>query len=40
MSAVKALHATDGSYYEAELHNGVRLPIGRTRYKVPRERFS
>jgi DNA-binding LytR/AlgR family response regulator len=39
MTAVKALHATEGSHYEAELRNGVRLPIGRTRYKDVRERF-
>lgn len=32
-SAVKALHVHEGSRYEAELTNGVRLPIGRTRYK-------
>ncbi len=39
MSAVKALHASEGSHYEAELKNGVRLPIGRTRYKELRERL-
>jgi two-component system response regulator LytT len=33
MSAVKALHAGEGSHYELELKNGVRLPIGRSRYK-------
>ena len=33
LSAVKALHAHEGSRYEAELKNGVRLPVGRTRYK-------
>jgi two-component system response regulator LytT len=39
MSAVKALHAAEGSHYEAELRNGVRLPIGRTRYKELREKL-
>lgn len=39
MTAVKALHAQEGSHYEAELKNGVRLPIGRTRYKEIREKF-
>jgi DNA-binding LytR/AlgR family response regulator len=39
LNAVKALHAAEGSHYEAELRNGVRLPIGRTRYKELRERF-
>lgn len=37
MSTVKALHAAEGSHYEAELKNGVRLPIGRSRYKELRE---
>ena len=36
-SAVKALHASEGSHYEAELRNGTRLPVGRTRYKELRE---
>lgn len=39
MSAVKALHAQEGSHYEMELRNGVRLPVGRTRYKELREKF-
>jgi DNA-binding LytR/AlgR family response regulator len=39
MNEVKALHAAEGSHYEAELRNGVRLPIGRSRYKELRERF-
>lgn len=39
MSAVKALHATEGSHYEAELKNGACLPIGRTRYKEIREKL-
>jgi two-component system, LytTR family, response regulator LytT len=39
MTAVKALRAAEGSHYEAELRNGVRLPIGRTRYRELRERF-
>jgi two-component system response regulator LytT len=33
LSAVKALHVHEGSRYEAELKNGVILPVGRTRYK-------
>jgi DNA-binding LytR/AlgR family response regulator len=33
LSAVKALHAYEGSRHEAELKNGLRLPVGRTRYK-------
>ncbi|MDB6093253.1 MAG: DNA-binding response regulator [Verrucomicrobia bacterium] len=39
MSALKALHAHEGSQYEAELRNGLRLPIGRTRYKELREKL-
>jgi len=38
-SAVKALHASEGSHYEAELRNGVRLPVGRTRYRELREKL-
>jgi len=38
-SAVKALHASEGSRYEAELRNGVRLPVGRTRYRELREKL-
>jgi two-component system response regulator LytT len=38
-TAVRALHAAEGSHYEAELRNGVRLPIGRTRYKELREKL-
>ena len=38
-SAVKALHAQEGSHYEAELRNGLRLPVGRTRYKELREKL-
>lgn len=33
MTAVKALHAGEGSHYELELKNGTRLPVGRQRYK-------
>ncbi|MBL9207156.1 MAG: response regulator transcription factor [Opitutaceae bacterium] len=33
MTAVKALHAGEGSHYELELKNGIRLPVGRQRYK-------
>ena len=29
----------EGSHYEAELRNGVRLPVGRTRYKELREKL-
>jgi DNA-binding LytR/AlgR family response regulator len=36
---VKALHAHEGSRYEAELHNGLRLPVGRTRYKELRAKL-
>jgi len=39
MSMVKALHAAEGSHYEAELRNGLRLPVGRTRYKELREKL-
>lgn len=39
MSAVKALHASEGSHYEAELKNGVCLPVGRARYKELREKL-
>lgn len=38
-AAVKALHAQEGSHYEAELKNGLRLPVGRSRYKTLRERL-
>lgn len=38
-SAVKALHAQEGSHYEAELRSGLRLPVGRTRYKELREKL-
>ena len=37
LASVKALHAHEGSRYEAELNNGVFLPIGRTRYKELRD---
>lgn len=40
MTSVVALHAHEGSHYEAELKNGLRLPIGRTRYKEIRERLT
>jgi len=33
MSSIVALHASEGSHYEAELRGGLRLPVGRTRYK-------
>jgi two-component system response regulator LytT len=38
-SAVKALHAGEGSHYEAELRNGTRLPVGRARYKELRAKL-
>jgi DNA-binding LytR/AlgR family response regulator len=38
-TAVKALHAQEGSHYEIELRNGLRLPVGRTRYKELREKL-
>jgi two-component system, LytTR family, response regulator LytT len=38
-SAVKALHAQEGSHYEVELRNGLHLPVGRTRYKELREKL-
>jgi two-component system, LytTR family, response regulator LytT len=34
---IKALHAAEGSHYEAELKNGTRLPVGRARYKELRD---
>jgi two-component system response regulator LytT len=40
LSLIKALHAHEGSRYEAELKNGARLPVGRTRYREIRERLS
>lgn len=39
LSEVKALHAAEGSHYDAELKNGVRLPIGRARYKELRQKL-
>jgi two-component system, LytTR family, response regulator LytT len=39
MSAVKALHASEGSHYEVELKNGTCLPIGRSRYKEIKEKL-
>lgn len=38
-NAVKALHAREGSHYEVELNNGLRLPVGRTRYRELREKL-
>ncbi len=40
LSAVKQLNASEGSHYEAELNNGVVLPIGRARYKELRRSLS
>lgn len=39
VTMLKALHAHEGSHYEAELKNGLRLPIGRTRYKELRDKL-
>ena len=39
LSEVRALHAHEGSAYEAELRNGLRLPVGHTRYKELREKL-
>ncbi|HVU18504.1 MAG TPA: LytTR family DNA-binding domain-containing protein [Candidatus Didemnitutus sp.] len=39
LSAVRALHVHEGSRYEAELSDGTRLPVGRTRYKELREKL-
>jgi DNA-binding LytR/AlgR family response regulator len=39
LSEIRALHAQEGSQYEAELHGGTRLPIGRTRYREIRAKF-
>ncbi len=40
LSAITALRAHEGSRYEAELRGGLRLPIGRSRYKELRERLA
>lgn len=39
MSAAKALHAHEGNQHELELQNGVRIPVGRTRYKELKEKL-
>ncbi len=39
MSAVARIFALEGSRYELELKNGVRLPVGRTRYRSLKARF-
>ncbi len=39
MSEVARLHAREGSRYEAELHDGRRLPVGRTRYQEIKARL-
>jgi two-component system, LytTR family, response regulator LytT len=39
MSAIRALHAQEGSHYEAELRTGLRLPVGRQRYKELKEQL-
>lgn len=38
-SAIKALHAAEGSHYEAELRDGTCVPVGRSRYKELREKL-
>ena len=37
---ISAIHAQEGSHYEAELKTGERLPVGRTRYKELRARLT
>jgi len=39
LGSIKALHAAEGSHYEAELKSGARLPVGRTRYKELRDQL-
>jgi two-component system response regulator LytT len=39
LSEVARLFALEGSRYELELKNGVRLPVGRTRYRSLKARF-
>jgi DNA-binding LytR/AlgR family response regulator len=39
MSAVARLFSLEGSRYELELRNGVRLPVGRTRYPALKARL-
>jgi DNA-binding LytR/AlgR family response regulator len=39
LSIIKALHAYEGSRYEAELAGGIRLPVGRTRYRELRDKL-
>jgi DNA-binding LytR/AlgR family response regulator len=39
MSAVARIFSLEGSRYELELKNGVRLPVGRTRYRSLKARF-
>jgi two-component system, LytTR family, response regulator LytT len=38
-SAIRALLTKEGSQYEAELHNGLVLPVGRSRYKELKEKL-
>lgn len=40
LSAIRALCVHEGSQYEAELKTGLRLPVGRTRYKELREKLA
>jgi two-component system response regulator LytT len=39
LGSVRALHVSEGSHYEAELKNGLCLPVGRTRYKELRDKL-
>jgi DNA-binding LytR/AlgR family response regulator len=39
LGSIKALHAAEGSHYEAELKGGEHLPVGRTRYKELRDQL-
>jgi two-component system, LytTR family, response regulator LytT len=36
---IRALHAHEGGHYEAELKQGMRVPVGRTRYKELRAKL-
>jgi len=39
LADIRALHSAVGSRYEAELRDGERLPVGRSRYKEIRDRL-
>jgi DNA-binding LytR/AlgR family response regulator len=40
LADIIAIHAHEGSHYEAELRSGACLPVGRTRYKELRARLT